>query len=114
MIISVSFSSDSSGELDILWHNGDSLSMNGAKIGIFKQSYHVSLGSFLKSKNCLGLESQIAFVFLSDFSDQSLEWKFSDEELSRFLELSDFSESNCAWSESVRFLDSTDVLLIGN
>ena len=58
------------------------------------------------------MESQIAFVFLSNFSDQSLEWKFSDEELSRFLELSDFTESNGTWSESVRFFDSADVMLV--
>ena len=40
-------------------------------------------------------------------SNESLEWEFSNEEFSRFLELSDVSEGNGSWSESVWLLDST-------
>jgi hypothetical protein len=36
-------------KLNILWHNRNSLSMNCAEIGIFKQSEEVGLNSFLKS-----------------------------------------------------------------
>ena len=44
---------------------------------------------------------------MSDFSDESLEGQFSDEEVSAFLVLSDFSKGDGAWSESVGFLDAT-------
>ena len=46
------FTSDSSGELHIFRHDGDSFSMNRTKIGIFEKSNKVSFGSFLQSKNC--------------------------------------------------------------
>ena len=38
---------DSPGQLDILGHDGHTLSMNGAKVSIFKQTNKVSLRSFL-------------------------------------------------------------------
>jgi len=53
------------------------------------------------------LESQIVLEFRGDFSDESLEWEFPDEEFSALLELSDFSEGNCSRSESVGLLNST-------
>ena len=53
------------------------------------------------------MESEVVLEVVGDFSDESLEWEFSNEELGRFLELSDVSESNGSWSESVWSLDST-------
>lgn len=44
-----SFSSDSSCQLDILWHNGDSFGVDSAQVGIFEKSDEISFGSFLKS-----------------------------------------------------------------
>lgn len=44
---STSFAPDSSGQLDVSWHYGDSSCMNTAKIGILKQVNKVCLGSFL-------------------------------------------------------------------
>ena len=43
---------DASGQLNVLWHDGDSLSVDGAKVGVLKKSDHVSLSSFLKGKDC--------------------------------------------------------------
>ena len=43
-----SFSSDSSGELDVLWHDGDSLGVDGAQVGVFEEADEVGLGSFLE------------------------------------------------------------------
>jgi hypothetical protein len=50
------FSSDSSGELDVLWHNCDSLGVDGAQAGVLKKP-DVSLRSFLKSHDSRRLES---------------------------------------------------------
>ena len=56
------------------------------------------------------MESEVVSELRGNLSDESLEWEFSDEELSRFLESSDFSEGNSSWSESVWLLDSTSGL----
>lgn len=44
---SSSFTSDSSCELDVLWHDCYSLGVDSAKIGVFKQSNQVGFSSFL-------------------------------------------------------------------
>ena len=80
--------------------------MNGAKICIFKKANHVGLSRLLERKYCLGLEAEIRFEFLGDFSDESLERQFADEELSRFLETADLAESNSAGLEAVGLLDA--------
>ena len=104
-----SLTSDSSGELHILWHDGNSLGVDGAEVGVLEKSNHVGLSSFLKSKDGGRLESEISLEVRGDFSYESLERKLSDKELSGFLILSDHSEGNGSWSESVGFLHSGDL-----
>ena len=101
------FSSDSSSELDVLGHDGDSLGVDGAQVGVFEKTNEVGLGSFLESHDGGRLESEISLEVLGDFSDESLEGKLSDEELGGFLVSSDLSESDGARSVSVWLLDST-------
>ncbi|PNX61597.1 hypothetical protein L195_g052542 [Trifolium pratense] len=83
--------SNPTSKLNILRHNSNSLSMNSTKISIFKQTNKISFSSFLKCRNSTTLESQIGFEILSDFSNQSLEWKFPNEKLCALLILSDLS-----------------------
>ena len=92
--------------MHVLWHDGNSSGVDGAEVGVFEKTDHVSLGGLLEGKDGGRLESKVALEVGSNFSNQSLERKLSDEELSRFLESSDFSEGNCAWSESVCSLES--------
>jgi len=54
------FTTDSPSELDILRHDGDSLSMNSTQVGVLKQTYKISLGSLLKCKHSVALEPQIS------------------------------------------------------
>lgn len=42
---------DSSGKLDILGHDGDTLGVDSAQVGVLKQTNKVSLRSFLQGKN---------------------------------------------------------------
>ena len=42
---------DTTGELDVLWHDGDTLGVNGAQVGVLKQSDEVGLAGFLQSKD---------------------------------------------------------------
>ena len=41
------FSSDSSCELDVLWHDCDSLGVDGAQVCVFEKSDEVRFGGFL-------------------------------------------------------------------
>ena len=53
------------------------------------------------------MESEIVLELRGNFSYESLEWKFSNEEFSALLESSDFSKSDGSWSESVGFFNTT-------
>ena len=68
--------------MEILGLDGDSLGVDGGQVGVLEQGNEVSLRGFLESGDGRGLESEISLEVLGDFSDQSLEGEFSDEELS--------------------------------
>ena len=104
---SVAFATDSAGELDVLGHDGHSLGVDGAEVGVLEETNEVSLGGFLEGEDGGGLESEVVLEVVGDLSDESLERKLSDEELGGLLESSDLSESDSAGSESVGSLDAT-------
>ena len=85
------FTSDSSRQLDILRHDGDSLGVDRAQVGVFEQANQVRFGRFLQGQDRGGLESQVSLEILGDFSDQSLERQLSDEQFRGLLVLADFS-----------------------
>lgn len=93
--------------MHILWHDGNSLGVDGAEVSVFEETDHVGFGGFLEGEDSGGLESEVVSELSGDLSHESLEWELSDEELGALLESSDFSESNSSWSESVWLLDST-------
>ena len=98
---------DSSGKLDVLRHDGDSLGVDGSQVGILEKTDKVGLSSLLKSQDGRSLESQVSLEILGNFSDKSLERKLSDQELSRLLVSSDLTKSDGTRSVSVRLLDTT-------
>ena len=104
--VSVAVASNASGKVHILLLNGDALGMDGAKVGVLEESDHVSLSGLLESEDGGGLESKISLEIVGNFSDESLEGEFSNEELSRFLESSDLSEGDGTGLESVGSLDT--------
>jgi hypothetical protein len=101
------FSADSASELDVLRHDGDTLSVDGAQVGVFEETHQVGLGCFLKGTNRGALESQISLEILSDFAHQSLEGQFSDEQFGRFLVSSNFSQGDGSGSVAVGLLDAS-------
>jgi histone H3 len=92
--------------LEILGHDGDSLGVDGAQVGVFEESDEVGFGGFLEGHDGGALESQVSLEFLGDFSDQSLEGELSQQEISGLLVLSDFSEGDGSGSVSVGLLDT--------
>ena len=102
-----SLSSDSASELEVLWHDGDSLGVDGAEVGVFEETDQVGLGGFLEGEDSGALESEVVLVLSGNFTNESLEWELADEELGTLLESSDFTEGNGTWSESMGLLDTT-------
>jgi hypothetical protein len=100
------FATDSSGQLDVLWHDGHTLGVDGAKVSVFEETNQVGLGCLLEGRDGGGLESQVGLEVLRDLTDEPLERELSDEELGRLLVSSNLSEGDGAGSVTVRLLDS--------
>ena len=49
------------GQMDALgnWHDGDTLGVDVAQVGVFQETDEVSLGCLLKGHDCRGLETEI-------------------------------------------------------
>ena len=107
MILLCSLSADSAGQLNVLGHDGDALGVDGAQVGVFKQTNKVSLAGLLKSHHSRTLESQIGLKILSDFSHKTLEGQLADQQLGRFLVTTDLTKSDCTRPVTMRFLDSS-------
>ena len=73
------FASDPSGELDVLGHDGDSLGVDGAQIGVLEQADQVGFGSLLQGEHCRRLEAEVRLEVLRDFTDQTLEFTELEE-----------------------------------
>ena len=71
--------------------------MDGAKVGIFKERDKVGFDGLLKSADGGRLESEVGLEVLCDFTDETLEGEFADEELGRLLVATDLTESNGTW-----------------
>lgn len=70
---------DTSGELDVLGHDGNTLGMDGAQVGVLEESNKVSLSRLLKSEDGRALESKVSLEVLGDFTNKSLEGELSDQ-----------------------------------
>jgi len=97
---------DAAGKLDILGHDGHTLGVDGAQVGVLEETNEVSLGGLLEGKDGLGLEAQVSLEVLSDLPHKALEGQLADKELSGLLVLPDFTESNSAGSVAVGLLDA--------
>ena len=76
------FSTNPSGQLDVLGHNGDSLSVDGAEVGVLEEPHKVCLTGLLKSHNSGTLEAQVSLEILCNLTNQPLERQFADQQLS--------------------------------
>ena len=101
------FSTDSPGELNILGHDGNSLCVDSAQVGVLKETNQVGLTSLLQSHDSARLESEVSLEVLGNFPDKTLEGKFADQELSGFLVTPDLTESNSTWPVSMGLLHTT-------
>ena len=96
-------SPDSSCQLNIFRHDGNSPGMDGTQVGIVKQPDKVCLCCFLETQYRRRLESQICLVVLGDLPHQPLEGQLSDEQRRAPLEVTDVLQSHSPCSVSVGF-----------
>ena len=98
---------DAAGKVDVLGHDGDTLGVDGAQVGVLEQTDDVGLSSLLKGEDGRGLEAEIALEVLGDFANEALEGKLPEEELSGLLELADLTKSHGAGAVTVGLLDTS-------
>jgi histone H3 len=67
--------------LDILGHDGHTLGVNGAEVGVLKESDQVGLSSLLEGKDSTSLEAQVVLEVLSDLTNETLERELADEKV---------------------------------
>ena len=72
---------DPSGKLDVLGHDGDTLGVDGAEVGVLEQPDQVGLAGLLQGHHGRALEPQVGLEVLGDLTDQPLEWELPDEQL---------------------------------
>jgi len=99
--------SDSSGQLDVLGHDGNALGVDGAQVGVLKQANQVGLRSFLEGTDSSALETKISLEVLCDLTHQTLEGQLTDEELSGLLVTTNLTESDSTGPVTVRLLDAS-------
>ena len=102
-----SLSTDAAGQLDVLGHDGDTLGVDGAQVGVLEQTDQVGLAGLLESHDGGALEPQVSLEVLGDLSHQTLEGQLADEELSGLLVSPDLTESHSSGPVSVGLLDSS-------
>ena len=100
-------STDAAGELDVLWHDGHTLGVDGSQVGILKESNQVGLSSFLEGKHSRALETQVSLEVLGNLTDKSLEWQLADQKLGGLLVLTDLTKSHSSWSVTMGLLHSS-------
>ena len=98
---------DSTSELNILRHDGNTLGMDGAQVGVFEETNKVGFGGFLKSQNGSTLETKVGLEILSNLTHKALERRLTDQEIGRLLVLADLTESNSSRTVAVGLLDSS-------
>ena len=81
--------------------------MDGAEVGVLKETAEVSLRSLLEGSNGGRLEAEIRLEVLGDLTDETLEGELADEELGGLLVLADLTKGDGSRSETMGLLDSS-------
>ena len=100
-------SADAAGELNVLGHDGDTLGMDGAQVGVLEEANEVGLSSLLKGKDGRALESKITLEVLGDLTHETLEGKLADEQIRRLLVATDLTKRDGSGAVTVGLLHAS-------
>jgi len=95
---------NSTSELNVFWHDGNSLGVNSTQVSVFEESDEIRLAGFLKRHDGRALETQIRLKVLCDFTDKTLERELADKQLGRLLVTPNLTKSDGTGPESMGFL----------
>ena len=98
---------DATGKLDVFGHDGYTLGVDGAQVGVLEETYQVSFASLLKGHDGRALEAQLSLEVLGYFTDQTLEGQLADEKLGALLVATDLTESHSTGPVTMGLLDTT-------
>lgn len=87
-------SADAAGQLDVLGHDGDTLGVDGAQVGVLEETHQVGLAGLLQSHDSGALEAQVGLEVLGDLADQALEGQLADQQLGALLVTTDLTKSH--------------------
>ncbi|KAJ8667615.1 hypothetical protein QAD02_009278 [Eretmocerus hayati] len=102
-----SLSTDTTGQLDVLWHDGNALGVDGAQVGVLEKTNQVGLTSLLQSHDGRALETEVGLEVLGDLTHQTLEGQLADEQLGGLLVSPDLTEGHGSGPVPVGLLHST-------
>ena len=102
-----SLTTDAPGQLDVLGHDGDTLGVDSAQVGIFEKTNKVSLRGFLKGHDGRRLETQVSLEVLSDLTDKTLEGQLADQKFGGLLVTTDLTKGHGTGTITMGLLDST-------
>ena len=63
------FTTDAASELDVLGHDGDTLGVDGAKVGVLEEGDEIRLDGLLESTDGRGLEAEIGLEILGNLTN---------------------------------------------
>jgi hypothetical protein len=71
-------STDVTGELDVLGHDGNELRVDRAQVGVLKEADEVGIICLLKRQDGSALEAHIGLDVLCNLIDEELEWRLAN------------------------------------
>jgi hypothetical protein len=102
-----SLAADAAGKLNVFRHDGNTLGMNGAQVGVLEEANKVSLRSLLKGKDGRSLEAQVTLEVLGNLADETLEGELADEEVGGLLVPTDLAEGDGTRAVAVGLLHAS-------
>ena len=97
---------NAAGELDVLGHDGSTLGMDCAQVGVLEQGNQVCLRGLLQCRDSRRLKAKVGLEVLRNLADQALEGELADQELGRLLVLADLTKRNGTWAVTMGLLDT--------
>ena len=68
--------------------------MDGTKVGVLEERHEVGLNGLLESTDGRGLEAKVGLEILGDFTNETLERKLANQELSGLLVTTNLTKSD--------------------
>jgi histone H3 len=102
----LALTTEAASELEVLGLDGDTLGVDGSKVGVLEERDEVSLGRLLEGEDGRRLEAEVGLEVLSNLTNKTLEGELADEELSRLLVATNLTKSDGTGAVTVGLLDT--------